>query len=72
VAAEELYAQMKQSVIDGESEDAERLAREGLDAGLSAGDILDLGFVNGIEEVGDLSSGAASSSSPSSSGAPRR
>ena len=45
---------MKQSVIDGEAEDAERLAQEGLDAGLSAGDILDLGFVKGIEEVGDL------------------
>jgi len=52
--SDELYAQMKQSVIDGEAEDAERLAQEGLDAGLSAGDILDLGFVKGIEEVGDL------------------
>ena len=52
--SEELYEQMKQSVIDGEVEDAERLAQEGLDAGLSAGDILDKGFVKGIEEVGDL------------------
>jgi len=52
--AADLYEQMKQSVIDGEVEDAERLAQEGLDAGLSAGDILDLGFVKGIEEVGDL------------------
>ena len=50
----DLYDQMKQSVIDGEVEDAERLAREGLDAGLAPGDILDLGFVKGIEEVGDL------------------
>jgi corrinoid protein of di/trimethylamine methyltransferase len=50
----ELYEQMKQSVIDGEVEDAERLAREGLDAGLPAAEILDLGFVKGIEEVGDL------------------
>ena len=52
--SEELYEQMKQSVIDGEVEDAERLAQEGLDAGLAAGDILDKGFVKGIEEVGDL------------------
>jgi corrinoid protein of di/trimethylamine methyltransferase len=52
--ADDLYAQMAQSVIDGEVEDAERLAREGLVAGLSAGDILDKGFVKGIEEVGDL------------------
>ena len=50
----DLYDQMKQSVIDGEVEDAERLAAEGLDAGLAPGDILDLGFVKGIEEVGDL------------------
>jgi len=50
----ELYAQMKQSVIDGEVEDAQRLAQAGLDAGLPAADILDLGFVKGIEEVGDL------------------
>ena len=52
--SDELYEQMKQCVIDGEVEDAERLAQEGLDAGLSPGDILDLGFVKGIEEVGDL------------------
>ncbi len=52
--AEDLYAQMKQSVIDGEMELAGELAQKGLDAGLSPVDILDLGFVKGIEEVGDL------------------
>ncbi len=52
--AEDLYAQMKQSVIDGEDEDAAALAQKGLDAGLAAVDILDEGFVKGIEEVGDL------------------
>ena len=52
--SDELLDQMKQSVIDGEVEDAERLAQEGLDAGLAPGDILDQGFVKGIEEVGDL------------------
>ena len=52
--SQDLYDQMKQSVIDGEVEDAERLAQEGLDAGLAPGDILDSGFVKGIEEVGDL------------------
>jgi corrinoid protein of di/trimethylamine methyltransferase len=50
----ELYEQMKQSVIDGEVELAEELAQKGLDAGLPAVDILDLGYVKGIEEVGDL------------------
>jgi corrinoid protein of di/trimethylamine methyltransferase len=52
--ADDLYAKMKQSVIDGEAEDAAALARQGLDAGLAAVDILDEGFVKGIEEVGDL------------------
>jgi corrinoid protein of di/trimethylamine methyltransferase len=52
--SEDLYAKMKQTVIDGEVEDAAALAQEGLDAGLSPTDILDQGFVKGIEEVGDL------------------
>lgn len=52
--SEDLYAQMKQAVLDGEAEDAAALAQKGLDAGLSAVDILDEGFVKGIEEVGDL------------------
>src|SRR5450830_587308 len=45
---------MKQTVIDGEAEEAAALAQQGLDAGLSPTDILDKGFVKGIEEVGDL------------------
>jgi len=50
----ELYAKMAQSVIDGEDDTAAVLAQKGLDMGLSAADILDKGFVKGIEEVGDL------------------
>ena len=50
----DLYEQMKQSVIDGEPDDAAVLAQQGLEAGLAPADILDLGFVKGIEEVGDL------------------
>ena len=52
--SEELYELMKQTVIDGEAEEAAALAQQGLDAGLAPGDILDKGFVKGIEEVGDL------------------
>ena len=52
--SDDLYAQMKQTVIDGEAEEAAALAQKGLDAGLAPGDILDKGFVKGIEEVGDL------------------
>jgi len=45
---------MAQAVIDGEADEAAELARQGLAAGLPAADILDKGFVEGIEEVGDL------------------
>ena len=51
---DELFAKMAQSVIDGEDDTAAALAQQGLDAGLSAADILDKGFVKGIETVGDL------------------
>ena len=51
---EELYSQMAQAVIDGEDDTAAELAQKGLDMGLPAADILDKGFVKGIEEVGDL------------------
>jgi corrinoid protein of di/trimethylamine methyltransferase len=52
--SDELYAKMAQAIIDGEAEDAAALAQEGLDSGIAPGDILDKGFVKGIEEVGDL------------------
>ena len=52
--SDDLYAKMAQAIIDGEAEDAAALAQEGLDAGIAPGDILDKGFVKGIEEVGDL------------------
>ena len=52
--SDELFAKMAQAIIDGEAEDAAALAQEGLDAGIPPGDILDKGFVKGIEEVGDL------------------
>jgi trimethylamine corrinoid protein len=52
--SDELFAKMAQAIIDGEAEDAAALAQEGLNAGIPPGDILDKGFVKGIEEVGDL------------------
>jgi trimethylamine corrinoid protein len=52
--SEDLYAEMKQAIIDGEVEKAEELAKKGLEAALPPADILDKGFVKGIEEVGDL------------------
>ena len=51
---DEIYSQMAQAVIDGEDDTAAALAQKGLDMGLPAADILDKGFVKGIEEVGEL------------------
>jgi len=52
--SDELYVKMAQTIIDGEEEEAAALAQQGLDEGLPAADILDNGYVKGIEEVGDL------------------
>ena len=52
--SDDLYEQMKQTVLEGEPEEAAALAQQGLEAGLAPADILDQGFVKGIEEVGDL------------------
>jgi trimethylamine corrinoid protein len=52
--ADDLYAQMRQAIVDGEAERAAALAQQGLDAALAPSDILDRGFVAGIEEVGEL------------------
>ena len=54
LVSDDLYAKMAQAVIDGEDDSAAELAQQGLDAGLAAADILDKGFVKGIEAVGDL------------------
>ncbi|MGE5484020.1 MAG: B12-binding domain-containing protein [Ignavibacteriales bacterium] len=50
----DLYEKMKQSVLDGDTEEAERLARESLKEGAPALDAVDKGYVKGIEEVGAL------------------
>jgi len=52
--SDELYARMAQTIIDGEAEDAAAAAKEGLEAGLPAAEMLERGYVKGIEEVGDL------------------
>ena len=52
--SEDLYAQMKQTVIDGEVEDAAALAQPGSTPASRPPTSSTLGFVKGIEEVGDL------------------
>jgi len=49
-----MYQRMAQTVVEGELDEAIELARQGLAEGISASDVLERGFVKGIEEVGDL------------------
>jgi corrinoid protein of di/trimethylamine methyltransferase len=49
----ELFTDMAQSVIDGEVEDAERLARQAIEQGVDPLDAINQGFVIGVNHVGE-------------------
>ena len=51
--SEELFQKMAQSIIDGEVEDARRLAQEILDADIDPLEAINKGFVPGLDEVGE-------------------
>ena len=50
---ETLFEAMKQSIIDGEAEDAERLANQAVAEGVDPLDAINKGFVRGLDEVGE-------------------
>jgi corrinoid protein of di/trimethylamine methyltransferase len=52
--SEELFNQLAQSVIDGEPEDAEKLARQALEQGVDALECINQGLTPGIQKVGEL------------------
>jgi trimethylamine corrinoid protein len=52
--SEELYEKMKESVREGEEEDARALAEDALAQGLPLKRIMDEGFLAGIQEAGKL------------------
>jgi corrinoid protein of di/trimethylamine methyltransferase len=56
----ELFQAMAQSIIDGDSEAAEALARQAIDAGIDPLDAINQGFVVGVNHVGqEFSAGNA-------------
>lgn len=58
--SESLYRAMAQSIIDGESEEAEKLALQAIEAGIDPLEAINRGFVVGVDHVGELfSSGEA-------------
>jgi corrinoid protein of di/trimethylamine methyltransferase len=50
--SEELFNAMRQSVIDGDAEQAEALARQALERGIDPLDAINKGFVQGVNYVG--------------------
>ena len=50
---EELFQAMAQSIIDGEAEDAEKLARQAIELGIDPLEAINQGFVIGVNHVGD-------------------
>jgi len=50
---EQIYKTMAQSIIDGEAEEAERLALEAIELGIDPLDAINKGFVVGVDDVGD-------------------
>jgi len=52
--SEEIYQKLAQAVIDGESEDAEALARQALEVGLEPLECINKGLTKGIQHVGEL------------------
>lgn len=50
---EELYRAMAKSVLEGEAEEAERLAMESILSGIDPLNAINLGFVSGVEQIGD-------------------
>lgn len=51
--SEELFAAMKQSIIDGDEEAAATVAQQALDAGIDPLDAINRGYVEGMSYVGD-------------------
>ncbi|MDR0520098.1 MAG: cobalamin-dependent protein [Clostridiales Family XIII bacterium] len=52
--SEEIYAKMKDAVLEGEEDDAKALAEEALAQGLPLKKVMDDGFLAGIQEAGRL------------------
>jgi trimethylamine corrinoid protein len=54
MANEEFYQEAVQAILDADRAAAEDVAQRALDAGLAPADIMQKGFVRGIQEIGEL------------------
>lgn len=51
---DQIYKTMAQSIIDGEAEEAEKLAKQAIELGIDPLDAINKGFVVGVDYVGNL------------------
>jgi corrinoid protein of di/trimethylamine methyltransferase len=51
--SEELFQAMAQSIIDGDADEAENLARQSIEQGIDPLDAINKGFIIGVNNVGD-------------------
>ncbi len=51
---DQIFKTMAQSIIDGEAEEAEKLAKQAIELGIDPLDAINKGFVVGVDYVGDL------------------
>lgn len=51
---DQIFKTMAQSIIDGEAEEAEKLAKQAIELGIDPLDAINKGFVVGVDHVGDL------------------
>jgi trimethylamine corrinoid protein len=54
VTKEELYRNIRKAIVDGDKPAARQLALEAVRLGLDLNEVIDKGYVPGIQEVGDL------------------
>lgn len=50
----DLFAKMAQSIIDGNKDDAQALAKEAIDAQMNLNEVVESGYVPGVQKVGQL------------------
>ncbi len=52
--SEELLARMEKAIVEGNKEEAEQLARESIEKKIDLNEVIEKGYVQGIQKVGDL------------------
>lgn len=52
--SEELLTRMEKAIVEGNKEEAEQLARESIEKKIDLNEVIEKGYVQGIQKVGDL------------------